>query len=199
MREYMAGLGGGGRTDIMSRAGGRLLRAAENATRNAPHVRYDYNARWPLPNVWLGTSIEDQATADDRIPHLLATPAAVRFLSCEPMLGPVDLTRVKTPVYGEVCALTGYLGTGMYGDYGPKLAWVICGGESGPGARVWPGFESAAGSLRDQCKGAGTAFFMKQMAGPRKSLMPSIPDDLMVREFPHSAAVDSAAAAHFTE
>jgi protein gp37 len=142
MREYMAGLGGGGRTDIMSRAGGRLLRAAENATRNAPHVRYDYNARWPLPNVWLGTSIEDQATADDRIPHLLATPAAVRFLSAEPLLGQVDLTRIvikpsdapergKPPV--SINALKGWYG-GADHDLS-RIHWVICGGESGPGAK----------------------------------------------------------------
>lgn len=67
----------------------------------------------------------------------------------------------------------------------PMIDWVICGGESGPGARVWDGFEDAARSLRDQCRAAGVAFFMKQMAGPRKATMPPIPDDLMVREFPH--------------
>jgi protein gp37 len=135
------------------------------------------------PNVWLGTTVENQTEADRRIPHLLATPARVRFLSCEPLLGPVDLTRVKNPVCGEVCALTGYLGTGMYGDYGPKLAWVICGGESGPGAR--PMHPDWARSLRDQCQAAGVPFFMKQMSGPRKATMPPIPDDLMVREFPN--------------
>ncbi len=138
----------------------------------------------PLPNVWLGTSISDQASADARIPHLLATPAAVRFVSAEPLLGPVDLTAVKHPQYSEVCALSGYLGNGMYGEYGPRLDWVIGGGESGPGARVWPGFADAARSLRDQCQAAGVPFFMKQMAGVRKSAMPPIPDDLMVREFP---------------
>jgi protein gp37 len=116
--------------------------------------------RWPLANVWLGTSVEDQDTANARIPHLLATPAKVRFLSCEPLLGPVDLTRVKSPVYGEVCALTGYLGSGMYGDYGPKLAWVICGGESGPGAR--PMHPDWARSLRDQCTLDRVPFFFKQ-------------------------------------
>jgi protein gp37 len=136
-----------------------------------------------LPNVWLGTSIEDQATADERIPHLLATPAAVRFISAEPLLGPVDLNCVKCPVHGEVCALTGYLGNGMYGDYGPKLDWVIVGGESGPGAR--PMHPAWARSLRAQCQAAGVPFFMKQMSGPRKTTMPPIPDDLMVREFPN--------------
>ncbi|WP_323021224.1 phage Gp37/Gp68 family protein [Pararhodobacter sp.] len=98
---------------------------------------------WPLPNVWLGTSIEDQATADARIPHLLATPAAVRFVSAEPLLGPVDLT--------------GYLPDL---DCGDGLDLAIVGGESGPGARPmhpdWPR------ALRDQCVAAGTAFFFKQ-------------------------------------
>lgn len=97
----------------------------------------------PLPNVWLGTSIEDQPTADARIPHLLATPAAVRFVSAEPLLGPVDLT--------------GYLPDL---DCGDGLDLAIVGGESGPGARPmqpdWPR------ALRDQCLAAGTAFFFKQ-------------------------------------
>jgi protein gp37 len=159
MREYMAGLGGGGRTDIMSRAGGRLLRAAENATRNAPHVRYDYNARWPLPNVWLGTSVEDQATADDRIPHLLATPAAVRFLSAEPLLGPLSIAHA----YTTGAALAVLFAKLERGDVDPRgnLHWVICGGESGPGAR--PMHPDWARSLRDQCQAAGVPFFMKQM------------------------------------
>jgi protein gp37 len=130
-------------------------------------------AYWPFSNVHLGTSISDQASADKRIPDLLACPAAVRFLSIEPMLGPVDLSR-----------WSGIAGDG--GTMGFGLDWVICGGESGPGARVWPGFADAARSLRDQCREAGVAFFMKQMAGARKSAMPPIPDDLMVREFPNA-------------
>ncbi|MCA0204341.1 MAG: phage Gp37/Gp68 family protein [Proteobacteria bacterium] len=103
----------------------------------------DLREGWPLPNVWLGTSIEDQATADARIPHLLATAAAVRFVSAEPLLGPVDLG--------------GYLPDL---DCGDGLDLVIVGGESGPGARPmhpdWPR------ALRDQCVAAGTAFFFKQ-------------------------------------
>lgn len=114
----------------------------------------------PLTNVWLGTSISEQASADLRIPDLLATPAAVRFVSAEPLLGPVDLTFITHLRYGQVCALTGYLGTGMYGDYGPRLNLVIVGGESGPGARPmhpdWPR------GLRDQCVAAGVKFFFKQ-------------------------------------
>ncbi|MGY1945308.1 DUF5131 family protein [Nocardia asiatica] len=90
---------------------------------------------WPLPNVWLGVSAENQETADLRIPKLLDTPAAVRFISAEPLLGPIDLN--DAPV-----------------------DWVIVGGESGPGARpMHPGW---ARSLRDQCEQLGIAFFFKQ-------------------------------------
>lgn len=71
---------------------GPLTVGANHGVRPWPFIRPDdLAARWPLPNVWLGTSVEDQAAADERIPHLLRTPAAVRFLSCEPLLGPVDL------------------------------------------------------------------------------------------------------------
>jgi protein gp37 len=95
-----------------------------------------------LPNVWLGVSAENQQTADERIPILLQIPAAVRFVSCEPLLGPIDL-KLQT----ADCQL-------------PTLNWVICGGESGPGAR--PMHPDWARSLRDQCQAAGVPFFFKQ-------------------------------------
>ena len=98
-----------------------------------------------MPHVWLGVSVEDQATADARIPPLLATPAAKRFISAEPLLGPVDLT----PWLGDDGALAPL-----------SLDWVIAGGESGPGAR--PMHPDWARSLRDQCAAAGVAFFFKQ-------------------------------------
>lgn len=113
---------------------------------------------WPLPNVWLGTSVENQATADERIPYLLETPAAVRWLSCEPLLGPVDL---------------GYRGAGalLIDGAGKKMVpqawaphqvdWVVVGGESGPGAR--PCNVAWIGSLVDQCRGAGVPVFVKQL------------------------------------
>jgi protein gp37 len=111
--------------------------------------------QWPLPNVWMGTSVEDQATADARIPHLLRCPAAVRFLSCEPLLGVVDLKltlglKILPP------------GPGNKWLYWPldELHWVITGGESGAGAR--PMHPDWARSLRDQCAQAGVAFFFKQ-------------------------------------
>lgn len=95
-------------------------------------------AEWPLPNVWLGVTTENQNRADERVPELLRCPAAVRFLSIEPMLGPVDLHQLH-------CSFVG---------------WVICGCESGPNARLmdldW------VRSIRDQCVEAGVPFFFKQ-------------------------------------
>ena len=104
---------------------------------------------WPLPNVWLGTSCEDQQAADERIPHLLRCPAAVRFLSCEPLLGSIDLLRVDAAGFGGPaghkvdCIRKGYWSGGPLGfvnhsdmhDQFGALHWVIVGGESGPKAR----------------------------------------------------------------
>lgn len=131
---------------------------------------------WPLPNVWLGTSIEDQATADQRIPHLLKCPAAVRFVSCEPLLGPVDLTEwcswddTSQMYRWTKCSHCGVVGDswdpcpGCGSDEehnpAPPLDWVIVGGESGPGAR--PMHPAWARGLRDQCQTAGVPFFFKQ-------------------------------------
>lgn len=118
---------------------------------------------WPLPNVWLGVSVEDQAAADERIPELLATPAAVRFLSCEPLIGPVSLRRVR-PSPMPIDSLTGSWGVSSNDDahykQDPRIDWVIAGCESGPGAR--PCSVEWLRSLRDQCAAAGTAFFLKQ-------------------------------------
>jgi len=115
------------------------------------------DAEWPLPNVWLGVSVEDQATADARIPLLLATPAAVRFVSYEPALGPVDFCHHAQPEGVVIDWLRGF-------DGGwppiPGLDWVIVGGESGPGAR--PMHPKWARSARDQCAAAGVPFFFKQ-------------------------------------
>lgn len=106
---------------------------------------------WPLPNVWLGTSVEDQQQADERIPHLLQCPAAVRFLSCEPLLGPVELG-----LLGTTPKEWGYGYSAIYNH----LNWVIAGGESGPGAR--PMHPDWVRSLRDQCVAADVPFFFKQ-------------------------------------
>jgi protein gp37 len=112
-------------------------------------------AKWPLPNVWLGTSVEYQQTANERIPHLLDCPAAVRFLSCEPLLGAVDLTAISHDDFIQTNAL-GNEHNGVF----KRVNWVIAGGESGPKAR--PMHPEWARGLRDQCKVAGVAFFFKQ-------------------------------------
>ncbi|MDF1720546.1 MAG: phage Gp37/Gp68 family protein [Minwuia sp.] len=155
---------------------------------------------WPLPNVWLGTSVEDQASADARIPALLDTPAAIRFISAEPLLGPVDLT-LDGLMYFDCADDCEY----RFHDYttgvtecrrcedsfktdDPGLDWVICGGEAGPGAR--PMHPDWARSLRDQCAAAGVPFFMKQMSAVTldgaKADKTAIPDDLLIREVPNA-------------
>lgn len=115
---------------------------------------------WPVPNVWLGVSVEDQKWADVRIPALLATPAAVRFLSCEPLLGPVDLTDALTvPVYNGSEVL---YRASRYPLADPYIGWVIVGGESGPKAR--PMHPDWVRSIRDQCEAEviAAAFHFKQ-------------------------------------
>lgn len=115
-------------------------------------------AGWPLPNVWLGVSVEHQAAADQRIPLLLQTPAAVWFLSCEPLLGSVDLRPG-----GWIPPIGGGPRVNLLRPWetpGPAIDWVIAGGESGPGAR--PMHPDWARSLRDQCQAAGVPFFFKQ-------------------------------------
>jgi protein gp37 len=142
-------------------------------------------ATWPLGNVWLGTSTENQPAADERIPDLLATPAAVRFLSVEPMLGPVDLRCVQHERTFEVDALTGDHGvTRPLAGRGPRVDWIICGAESGPGAR--PMDHAWARSLRDQCRAAGVAFFVKQLVvnGKLRKSIDEFPEDLRFQEFP---------------
>lgn len=105
-----------------------------------------------LPNVWLGVSVEDQKAADERIPLLLQTPAAVRFLSCEPLLGRLDLSHWLT-----VWARVGK--THVEPCRGPQ--WVIVGGESGPGAR--PCNVQWIRAITDQCRASGVACFVKQL------------------------------------
>lgn len=122
---------------------------------------------WPLRNVWLGVSVEDQERADERIPLLLATPAEVHFLSCEPLLGPIDFRKV--PGFNRVnLSLHGW--------------WVICGGESGPHHR--PLNLDHARALRDQCCGAGVPFFFKQVGGQRHTSGGDLLDGVQQKEFP---------------
>ena len=154
----------------------------------------------PPENVWVGTSVENQAAADLRIPQLLEIPAKVRFLSCEPLLEQVDLIlddasgwscpecesrNINPQIYTEdwsewECFDCGSCGSGE-ADWTSLIHWVIVGGESGPGAR--PFTPDWARSIRNDCSSSKIAFFMKQMGGIRKPF-PEIPDDLMIREFP---------------
>ncbi|WP_374713791.1 DUF5131 family protein [Symbiobacterium terraclitae] len=123
---------------------------------------------WPLPNVWIGVSVENQAAADERIPYLLQTPAAVRFVSCEPLLGPVDLTAVRPDAYTVLDVLNGCgvttrpaaMGQSVPNVWTERLDWVVVGGETGPGAR--PMHPDWVRSIRDACVAAGVPFFFKQ-------------------------------------
>lgn len=119
---------------------------------------------WPVgewKNVWLGTTCEDQPAYDRRWPILRQIPAAVHFISYEPAIGPLRLHN------------------------GPDQPdWLICGGESGPGARMMD--PNWAAAIKHDCETAGVYFFMKQMTGKKP-----IPDYLMLREFPRSALPSS--------
>lgn len=130
---------------------------------------------WPLPNVWLGVTAEDQPRADERIPDLLATPAALRFVSVEPMLGAVDLKNITPADKYELDALSGF--DFDQSSVGPRLDWVIAGGESGPGAR--PMHPDWVRWLRGQCAAAAVPFFFKQWGEYREVETPAelIADD----------------------
>lgn len=158
--------------------------------------------RWPLPNVWLGVSVEDQRSADERIPHLLACPAAVRWVSYEPALGPVRFDRIRNPggesTFGPISALRRWTAGG---GTSTGIDWIVVGGESGPGASP---FDVAwARSTIAQCREAGVPVFVKQLgAVPLWSVAPppaqwtsrkpnrkgadmsEWPEDLRVREMP---------------
>jgi protein gp37 len=132
-----------------------------------------YLPDFPPENVWLGTSVEDQRRADERIPVLLDTLAAVRFLSCEPLLGSVDLTAF---LWKDEDVLQEYIGG--YPRYQTEgvptgaLHWVIVGGESGPGFR--PMDLDWARQLRDQCEAALVPFFYKQSSGRMSGMNPTL-------------------------
>ncbi|MFI5973587.1 DUF5131 family protein [Streptomyces sp. NPDC051452] len=137
------------------------------AMRNSPAAR-DARARaaGPPANIWLGVSVENQRWADIRIPALLETPAAIRFLSCEPLLSPVNLVAAA----GQRGCHGAHHGVGTAGcprsphhhhdDRCTRIDWVIVGGESGPRAR--PMHPQSARDLRDECQQAGVPFFFKQ-------------------------------------
>jgi protein gp37 len=144
MREYLTN--DGNEDDESMRD--RMDDAACDLGVGACHANMHPPDRWPLPSVWLGVSITDQADADERIPLLLQTPAAKRWVSIEPMVGAVDLYRympwtdISTP------------------EFNTGLDWVVLGGESGPDARPMP--PEWARAVRDQCAAAGVPYFHKQ-------------------------------------
>ena len=173
-------------------------------------VPFDFDKHFP--NVWLGATVVNQEEADRDIPKLLDVPARVRFLSMEPLLGPVDLRALQYGE-GEIDALKPYqwedviaawrdttpewvedfedwfgvtLNDGLSGPMHAALDWVIVGGESGHGAR--PMSPDWARSIRDQCEEAGVALFVKQMGGSRdkRGELFDLPDDLRIREVPHA-------------
>ena len=117
----------------------------------------------PAPNIWLGVSCEDQPRAAERIPFLVRIPAVVRFVSLEPLLGPIDLSLAR-------------------GGHDRSIGWVIVGGESGPKARtmslVW------LRHIVERCRYYGIPVFVKQDSGRYPGMRGRIPDDLWVREFP---------------
>ena len=153
-----------------------LTKRPQNIAKMIPQPATGWaNPGWPWPNVWLGTTVENQTEADRRIPHLLRVPAAKRFLSCEPLLGPLRLHWCGLPANcsGVLDALRGESWIEEWWDnegkdrrrkvvrtWPGKIDWVIAGGESGPGAR--PSHPDWHRSLRDQCVEAGVPFFFKQ-------------------------------------
>ncbi len=160
--------------------------------------------QWPLKNVWLGVSVENQHFADERIPLLLQTPSAVRFISCEPLLSHVNIIQFLSPNYYSVGGRQ-WVGAG-------GISWVIVGGESGHGARSFD--LEWARDIIDQCRRAGVpvAPFVKQVgadpydsertrSGQSESLhlkskkggdMAEWPADLRIREFPVEVRVSPA-------
>lgn len=144
------------------------------------------------PNVWLGTTVENQAEADRRIPHLLNAAARIRFLSCEPLLGPVNLTSIDPTGGQRAIGASGWSAIWKDNSLGrPWLDWIIVGGESGGGARAID--EDWIERIRDDCERSDIAFFMKQMSGVRKPL-PPIPPHLLIRQFPQPHPISRIAA-----
>lgn len=154
-------------------------------------MRSVYNAR---PNVWLGVSVEDQATANERIPILLETPAAHRFVSCEPLLGPVSIHEKWT----MSCLGCGNKGSGgtipllhpqdlcnlacVKRGEGPSIDWLIVGAESGPHAR--PMNIDWLASIVQQCRDAKVPVWVKQDNGPQPGMQGRIPNELWIKEMP---------------
>jgi protein gp37 len=163
MREYINAFDQ--RPDAFGEALALVTRAAGLQLADGLAVIEDMH--WPLPNVWLGVSVEDQTRADERIPDLLATPAAVRWISAEPLLGMVDM---RWAMSHPLDIAAGFLKRGRFSPGLETLRpidWVVGGGESGPGSR--PMHPAWIRSIRDHCQGTGTQFLFKQWGAWRPS------------------------------
>jgi protein gp37 len=157
---------------VLTKRHGRMRSLLANANRNGLQdmIGVEYLSldgpsnviQWPLPNVWLGVSVEDQQRADLRIPALLDTPAAVRWLSCEPLIGPVNLRAAWAPSKPGPHSVDDMAGMLRWDDH-TRIDWVVVGGESGHGVR--PMHPEWARSLRDQCVAADVPFLFKQWGG----------------------------------
>ena len=165
MCEYLSFTTGKG--NVLSRV---ILEAQAMDKPGGPYL-HDFG--WPYRNIHLYVSVWDQPSADEFIPILLDTPAAVRGISIEPMLGPINLMPVMYEPTGKVWGKESTLQI----EVRPAIDHVILGGETGPGAR--PMHSDWARSVRDQCQASAVPFFMKKMSGGNEP-----PDDLLVREMP---------------
>lgn len=171
MREWCQVKRGGDTFNLLSCLGAAARALPEHRQLFSDRLRGEY--AWPLPNVWLGTSVEGQETAEGRIPALLDTPATVRFVSYEPALAPARFDVLRLDETSSLDALTGtrsYAGRGGRGgsehDTGRAIDWLICGGESGPGAR--PFDVQWARDTVEQCHETDTDCFIKQLgSNPR--------------------------------
>lgn len=173
MRDYMTSPVRHGRVDQ------EAFEISRDELGTDPDARNWSTIHWPLENVWLGTSVEDQCAADERIPYLLETPAAIRFLSCEPLLGPVDIDKA---MYGSGprAGMNAFGFTDGLG-YEAFIQWVIAGGESGSSRR--PMQTEWARKLREDCAAAGVPFFFKQHSAYRPESDIHL-DGEIIRQFP---------------
>lgn len=174
---------------VMLQAHGRGLGHVFQILTKRPERMRDFMSRAfpnPLPNVWLGVSVEDQRRADERIPLLLETPAVVRFISAEPLLGPVDLYDYLHP--SCECELSDPMSAAYQHDEAcpagaGRLDWVIVGGESGPENR--PMDLRWITKIALDCAGAGISLYVKQDSGSRPGKQGRLSDELWARkEYP---------------
>lgn len=148
------------------------------------YLRVFYSQRTMPENIWFGVTAENQQRADERIPILCEIPAAVRFVSVEPMLGPVRIKTLRELHEGAAGMNLdpAFFSFNNINPNGLDVDWIICGGETGPGAR--PMHPDWVRSLRDQCQDAEVPFFFKQMGGPRRRPNDGLLDGREWREMP---------------